>query len=283
MLSDVTDLLACPQCHAGVDLDGGVLVCAAGHGFDVARQGYVSLTTGAASRFDGDTADMIAARAQFLGAGHYDPLIAALAGAVLRRGAGDGPEAGPRVLEVGAGTGHYLAGVLTAFPESRGVGLDVSKYAARRIAKSHPRAGAVVADAWARLPVRDGVMTDVVCVFAPRNAAEAYRVLEPGGRLTVLTPTDRHLAELIDVLGMVHVDERKVERLDASTSGHFSRATRREIEFSMQLSHTDVAQLVGMGPSAHHLGPTELAEKVASLPPRCTVTASATVSTYERP
>lgn len=277
MLSDVTDLLACPQCRVGIELDGGVVVCSAGHRFDVARQGYVSLTAGAASKFDGDSADMIAARAQFLAAGHYDPFVHAVAAAV-----GDRGTATPRVLEVGAGTGHYLAGVLDHCPGSRGLGLDVSKYAARRIAKSHPRTGAVVADAWAPLPVRDGVLSDVLCVFAPRNAAESARVLEPGGHLTVLTPTDRHLAELIDVLGMVNVDERKVERLDASTSGHFAPATRTEIEFSMELTRSDVAQLVGMGPSAHHYGPGELAEKVAAMPPRSTVTASAIVSSYER-
>lgn len=46
MLDAVTDLLACPQCERGLDLDDGVLLCEAGHSFDVARQGYVSLLTG---------------------------------------------------------------------------------------------------------------------------------------------------------------------------------------------------------------------------------------------
>ncbi|NLE80952.1 MAG: methyltransferase domain-containing protein [Rhodococcus sp.] len=276
MLSDVTDLLACPQCRAEVELDGGAIVCASGHRFDVARQGYVSLTAGTAVKFEGDSADMIAARAQFLSAGHYDPFVHSVATAVGERGGQ------PRVLEVGAGTGHYLAGVLDHCPGSRGLGLDVSKYAARRIAKSHPRTGAVVADVWAQLPVRDGVISDVLCVFAPRNAAESARVLEPGGHLTVLTPTDRHLVELIDVLGMVNVDERKVERLDASTSDYFAPATRTEVEFAMELTRSDVAQLVGMGPSARHFGPGELAAKVADMPALSTVTASAIVSSYER-
>ncbi|MFD4367894.1 methyltransferase domain-containing protein [Rhodococcus sp. NPDC058521] len=283
MLSDVTDLLACPQCASAVELetDGGakVLVCVLGHRFDVARQGYVSLVSGAPSKFEGDTSDMLEARARFLDAGHYDPLVSAVAAVVDRD---DHSGQGPRVLEVGAGTGHYLAGVLDRSAGSRGVGLDVSKYAARRIAKSHPRVGAVVADAWAGLPLRDRAMTDVLCVFAPRNAGESHRVLAPGGRLTVLTPTGRHLSELIDAFGMVNVDERKVERLDAATAEHFAPAQRTDVEFSMTLTHADVVRVVGMGPTARHLGPDALSAKVAELPQPATVTASVTVSTYER-
>ena len=47
------------------------------------------------------------------------------------------------------------------------------------------RAAAVVADSWARLPVRDGVLDRVLVVFAPRNGPEIARVLRPEGRLVV--------------------------------------------------------------------------------------------------
>ena len=137
MLADVTDLLACPQCLSPVELDEGTILCDQGHAFDVARQGYVSLMTGAGGKFDGDSPEMIAARADFLGGGSFDPLMDAVADAVV---AGTGPGDDPRILEIGAGTGHYLARVLDAVPTGRGIGLDVSKYAARRIAKAHPRA-----------------------------------------------------------------------------------------------------------------------------------------------
>ena len=101
-LDGVLPLLACPHCSAALARDGGVVGCPAGHRFDVARQGYLSLL-GAASRTDtGDSADMVAARAAFLGDGHYRPLADAIA---------DRVEAGP-VLEIGAGTGYYLGGVL---------------------------------------------------------------------------------------------------------------------------------------------------------------------------
>ncbi|MFC9355484.1 putative RNA methyltransferase [Rhodococcus sp. NPDC057014] len=279
MLSDVTDLLACPQCRSPVELDEGAILCDAGHTFDVARQGYVTLMTGAGGKFDGDSPEMIAARADFLGGGSFDRLMDAVADAVV---AGTGAGDDPRILEIGAGTGHYLARVLDAAPTGRGIGLDVSKYAARRIARAHPRAGAVVADVWQHLPVRDHVLSHVLCVFAPRNADEAHRVLAEHGSLVVLTPTERHLGELVDLLGMVRVDDRKVERLGAAVSGRFERTGHVAVEYPMSLSHLDVTRLVGMGPSARHLTPERLASSIAALPQDYPVTASVTVSTYTR-
>ncbi|QNG18071.1 methyltransferase domain-containing protein [Rhodococcus triatomae] len=277
MLAEVIDLLACPQCAAPVDLEDGTVVCERGHTFDVARQGYVTLLTGAATKFEGDSAEMISCRANFLSAGHFDGIVAELSEAV---GGMDDPA--PRLLEIGAGTGHYLAGVLDATTSARGIGLDVSKFAARRLAKSHPRAGAVVADAWRALPVRDGALSHVLCVFAPRNAAETHRVLDPGGELIVVGPTERHLAELVGALAMVQVDDRKVERLDATTAGRFTAVDRRTVEYTMRLGHDDIVNLVGMGPSARHLTPAGLAESVARLPEPLPVTASVTISRYRR-
>jgi len=87
MLADIVEHLICPVCgvdrQAGLRLDAGALRCAAGHSFDVARQGYVSLLVGSRPPGTADTAAMVAARAAFLDAGHYAPLANALAEAVL--------------------------------------------------------------------------------------------------------------------------------------------------------------------------------------------------------
>ena len=130
--------------------------------------------------------------------------------------------------------------------------------------------------------MRDHVLSHVLCVFAPRNADEAHRVLAERGSLVVLTPTERHLGELVDLLGMVRVDDRKVERLGAAMSGRFERTDHMAVEYPMSLSHLDVARLVGMGPSARHLTPDRLASSIAALPQEYPVTASVTVSTYAR-
>ncbi|HET8994897.1 MAG TPA: methyltransferase domain-containing protein [Rhodococcus sp. (in: high G+C Gram-positive bacteria)] len=276
MLDSVIDLLACPHCESAMDLDDTAVLCERGHSFDIARQGYVSLLSGAATRFTGDTAEMIADRAAFLDGGHYDPIREAVRAACASVPSDSG------VLEVGAGTGGYLASVLDGLPGSRGIGLDVSKPAARRIARSHPRTGAVLADVWAQIPVRSGTLGHVLSVFAPRNASEAHRVLEPGGVLVVATPAPEHLRELVSLPGMVSVDEHKTERLSSALSGRFERHDRTEVRFAMELPRTALVALVGMGPSAFHLTAAQRAEMVEALPDDFEVTASVTVSTWSR-
>ena len=84
------------------------LNCGNGHGFDIARQGYVNLTAGRANPGTADTADMIASREAFLGRGHYRPLASTLASlAASYEPSGDG-----LVVELAGGTGYYLAAVL---------------------------------------------------------------------------------------------------------------------------------------------------------------------------
>jgi 23S rRNA (guanine745-N1)-methyltransferase len=82
MLADIVDYLVCPVCRAGLRLGDGVLRCAGGHAFDVARQGYVSLLVGSRPPGTADSANMVAARAAFLEAGHYSPLAGAVADVV---------------------------------------------------------------------------------------------------------------------------------------------------------------------------------------------------------
>ncbi|MCJ0980211.1 methyltransferase domain-containing protein [Rhodococcus sp. ARC_M12] len=279
MLTDVVDALVCPQCRAR-ELDSGLgvgdtdrtLWCDRGHSFDVARQGYVSLLTGDGGKFSGDSAEMIAAREVFLGEGHFDPIAAAVSAGV--------PEGSDVVLDVGVGTGHYLAAVLNAHADARGIGVDVSKFAARRAARSHPRLGSVVADIWSGLPVRSGALSAVTCVFAPRNAGELNRVLVDDGVLVVVTPTSRHQRELRGPLGLIGVEEDKTRRLGESLSGLFEPVAESPLEYSMMLSRNDIDALIGMGPSARHGDPVARAAALAQFPDTTEVTASVTVSIY---
>ncbi|WP_439957489.1 putative RNA methyltransferase [Nocardia crassostreae] len=306
------DLLSCPECGSDISVTDRTLRCPRGHTFDLARQGYVSLLTGAATKMTGDTPAMLDARAAFQSAGHFAPIAAALAHAVaaelpsarshrdamtrpgatavapsaarlksilLSGAAPRRPTAGAAVLEIGAGTGYYLGAALDELPDGRGIALDVSKPAAKRAARAHSRIGSVLADAWRGLPVRDGVLDAVLCVFAPRNADEVARVLRPEGRFIVVTPTSRHLTELIEPLGMVSVDAAKDDRLADSLGERFELLERQDVEYAMSLTRADVAHVAGMGPSAHHAA-AERADRIAALPDPMAVTASVRVTVY---
>ena len=271
MLADVVDLLRCPVCGAALVCGAGVVQCPAGHSFDIARQGYVNLVPGRA-----DTPEMVEARDAFLRAGHFRPLSSALADEATRVHL-DGA-----VVDVGAGTGHHLAAVLEALPDRRGIALDASPAALRRAARAHPRAAAVGADAWKPLPLRDGIATAVLSVFAPRNATEMARILAPSGALLAVTPTIRHLHELVGPLGLLSVPDDKEDRLDAQLASLLELAERRSIDHAMFLTREESAQIVRMGPSAWHVDEQSVNERLATLPDPLTVTASMTLSRYVR-
>lgn len=280
MLSHIVDILADPNdgtALSGAD-DFSRLVSESGHSFDVAKQGYVTLAAGAGLKHKGDDMDMVNARETYLAMGHFAPFVEAVTGAV--QGALDSAslaESTPAsLLEVGAGTGYYLAHTLDSIAEARGVGLDISPHAAKHLAKCHPRVGAVVADVWERLPIRDESVDAISVVFAPRNAAEFQRVLAPGGQVIVLTPDAGHLDELREPLGILGVEDGKVERMYEQAEGYLEQAADPvDISFPIELDKASVAAQVGMSPSARHISAGELAERMAALPPTLTVTARA--------
>jgi len=280
MLSHIVDILADPNdgtALSGAD-DFSRLVSESGHSFDVAKQGYVTLAAGAGLKHKGDDMDMVNARETYLAMGHFAPFVEAVTGAVQ-----DALDSAPlaeskpaSLLEVGAGTGYYLAHTLDSIAEARGVGLDISPHAAKHLAKCHPRVGAVVADVWERLPIRDESVDAISVVFAPRNPAEFQRVLAPGGQVIVLTPGAGHLDELREPLGILGVEEGKVERMYEQAEGFLEQAADPvDISFPIELDKASVAAQVGMSPSARHISAGELAERMAALPPTLTVTARA--------
>lgn len=241
------------------------LVCGSGHSFDAARQGYYNLLVGKGTVFEADTADMVAARFNFLEAGHYRPLAEAVAGTIA-------PLVPPRgkftVLDSGTGTGQYLRVVLDevqrATDSCTAVALDISKFALRRAARINPEALCLACDVWQPLPVADAAVDVVMVIFAPRNAVEFARVLRPGGRLVVVTPRAGHLAAVAARTGMLAIEDDKDTRLAESLAAHFVADSARDIDIRMMLTPAEVADLAFMGPAGHHLDRAALASNLGT-------------------
>ena len=113
------------------------------------------------------------------------PPAAALVPLLLRPGQ-------PLVADVGGGTGALLGAIRSAAPRARVVTLDASAQMLRA-ARARRGASAVVADALA-LPFRDGSVDAVMLAYVLfhvadpwQAAAEAARVLRPGGRAGIIT------------------------------------------------------------------------------------------------
>ena len=280
--------LLCPVCRSrlGVsDTAGRSLLCPGGHSFDAAKQGYFNFLVGKGTVFEADTADMVAARFEFLSAGHYRPLADAVADLAAAALGGAGAQRPGTVLDAGTGTGHYLRALLDRMSLDRtpveAIGLDISKFALRRAARLNPDAINVVTDVWQPLPVADDAVDVVTVVFAPRNAAEFARVLRPGGRLVVVTPRPGHLGEVAGRAGLLGIDPAKDERLAASLEGHFAALSADSLDIPLSLSPEDVARLALMGPAGHHLDRGALASRTAGLPPLTSVSARFRISVFE--
>ena len=276
-------LLLCPVCRQEMadsgpgQGSGRVLACPSGHRFDAARQGYFNLLTGQGTRFQADTAQMVQARADFLDAGHYDPLRRAIADAAVRSA-----PAARTILDAGAGTGWYLAAAAAALPAARPVALDISKFALRRAARALPGGIHLVWDVWRPLPLADGSVDLLLNVFAPRNPEEFARVLAPSGALIVVTPRPEHLRELRDLAGLLAVGGGKEEQVSAAVAADFILEEQAVVRSHPVLTLQDLRNAALMGPSAHHLDPDRLEAALGGAGTPLAVTAAFNLQVFRR-
>ncbi|MFJ3392814.1 methyltransferase domain-containing protein [Leifsonia aquatica] len=243
-LERLASWLCCPMCSADLSpIDRLVLGCPSGHRHDVNKRGYISLLGG--SKHVGDNAAMLDARDAVLESGLYAPIAAAVAAAV--------PADASRVLDAGAGTGHYLRAVLTAHPDAVGLAMDLSPAAVGRASRSSDRIDGLVADTWRPLPIRDAVCDAVLDIFAPRNLPEFARVLRPGGSLVVVVPRGEHLRSLRAATSMLDVPADKADDVIATAEPLYALLTREHVSEPLPIDEAIRNALIGMGPSAHHV------------------------------
>lgn len=215
--------LACTVRGCGKPLtrDERRLICAAGHAFDVARSGYVSLLQpqDRRSRVPGDGREAVAARARLLEAGVGRAAIDAI---VARTAASGGPLL---AADLGCGSGELL-GALAMTGDVCGVGIDLSTAAAETAARRFPGLTWVVANADRRLPLLDASLDLVLSLNARRNPAECARVLRAGGLLVAGVPAPDDLIELRAAVQGSGLERERAEGLIQEHEALFAVADR---------------------------------------------------------
>lgn len=252
--------LRCPFCRGAFSSGGAVLTCAAGHTFDIAREGYVNLTSAPASRLASDTKPMVDARRRILDSGLYDRIAHRLEPAA-RSVASDRAR---DLVDLGCGPGYYLGQMISDLGDVRAVGVDLSKDAIRAAARSVPSAAFVVGDVGTEIPVADDAFDLGISVFAPRAVTEWKRLLRPGGTMIVVMAGPRHLTQLIDRYDLLKVGADKHERLlDQLRHERFTIDDVARITYDEGATAEQVLDLILMGPNYWHVARDETLETEA--------------------
>lgn len=242
--------LACPLDGGELRRTGTMWRCAAGHSFDVAREGYINLlpVQQKRSRDPGDSKEMVAARRRFLNAGHYAPIAAMVARAVLADGARTSAVGKLACLDAGCGEGYYLRQLAAASeggPALDLIGLDISKWAIQAAARQYRSANWIVGTN-ARLPVLPKSLDRVLCLFGFPVHTEFARVLKPGGQLLQVDAGQEHLRELREIIYPALKAGRDAE---APTPEGFARLNDETLCYPLELpAREHIADLLLMTP-----------------------------------
>lgn len=267
----------CPICGLPLTQAEAGWQCSRRHSFDRSRSGYVHLLPANRKhgKMPGDDKLMVDARRRFLEGGWYEPLAETLCGQLSRH-----MPAGGGFLDVGCGEGYYTrrmaAAVHARRPEVECAGVDISKIALDKAARTCPQGQFAVASAF-HLPVADSSCAAVTNVFAPYCGEELQRVLQLDGVLVMAIPGEEHLWELKQCI----YDTPYKNQVKSFTLTGFDLVEQTHLRYSMELPDSEtVESLFRMTPYYYKTGLADQ-QKVSQLQ-GLTVTAEFFVLTYRR-
>jgi 23S rRNA (guanine745-N1)-methyltransferase len=236
--------LICPLCRGALIPADKSYRCPAGHAFDRAKEGYLSLLHGRQKgEGRGDGKSMVLARDRVHRTGVFDPVVAALTGV---------PLAPPvrSILDLGCGEGFFLGHMTRAHAIAASYGLDLSVDAVKLAAKTNRSSLILRADLLQPLPFADGSVDLVQSIFAPRPLAEIKRVLRVGGHAMFVHPEPDHWQEIRAFVSLAKIGDEKlpVHDLEGFDPYHSAHVTAKR-----KLDHAALVDLVAMSPSIHRL------------------------------
>ena len=248
--------LACPLDGTALSQVERQFVCASGHSFDLARQGYLNLlpVQHKKSTSPGDSKAMIEARSRFLNLDIYQPIANQLTNIIISLL----PESGScSLLDAGCGEGYYLDFLCQGLDESRSevsvIGLDISKAAIIAAGKRNKQIAWLVASN-KRPPVLPDSVDIILCMFGFPVYESFARILKPGGTLVLVEALPRHLIELREVI-YDEVRQHELPSTQTATRSGFALLTQEQLCFSTgELQQAQISDLLQMTPHLYRAG-----------------------------
>lgn len=234
----------CPVCKGVLSRSNNSYRCKKNHCFDVAKEGYINLLPikSKKSKDPGDNNKMIMARRSFLESHNYRPLAINLSDKIKEL-LKDKKTAS--ILDLGCGEGYYSGIIVDNLPGTYSIaGLDISKVAVKYGSKRYKNINFCVASAF-ELPIKDNSVDLLYRIYAPSSEKELNRVIKKGGYLVTVTPGDRHLYQLREIIYK--------EVLNLSTkedeSKSFKNILSDNLHYNMAITDKNVVQdLLDMTP-----------------------------------
>jgi 23S rRNA (guanine745-N1)-methyltransferase len=260
------NFLRCPVC--GVNLTVGEsknLICDNKHSFDLSRTGYVNLLTKAhTTKY---RKEMFAARNRICHSGFYDALLDRIADSIITFPLSDAGESSV-VLDAGCGGGAHvslLAGKLrsSGLDNVQGIGFDIAKEGIQLAARDYRDIIWVVGDI-TDLPVQSGSINVLLNILSPSHYSEFHRVLKKNGILIKVTPGEKYLAEIRELIFKDTEKEKydPTEKTDHMEK-HFDITSRDEVFYKVPVPPEMLKPLIQMTPLSWNLEPAEI-ETLAS-------------------
>ncbi|MBU2924698.1 23S rRNA (guanine(745)-N(1))-methyltransferase [Colwellia sp. 1_MG-2023] len=231
----------CPLCQQPLSLIGKTYCCDNKHSFDQAKQGYVNLlpVQFKHSKEPGDNKAMVVARRAFLDKGFYQPLVDKMLELYQQYGNTSAP-----LLDAGCGEGFYTHQHKNGTNNVYGVDIakETIKIAAKRYKTCHFSVGTL-----SKLSFSDNYFAWLVSVYAPILETEFTRILSENGYLLTVTPAEKHLFELKELI----YEQANQHDTSKSPIENLTLIEEQKLTYPMHFSSSeDVLNLLAMTPFA---------------------------------
>lgn len=243
------ELFICPLCEKPMQVISlQSLVCSNLHCFDIAKQGYVNLSSrGSSTKYD---KKIFECRRRISKGGIFNPLYDAISQIIMSQHLSDEPVS---ILDAGCGEGSHLNKIQIEINQKKpiplaAVGVDISKEAISLAAAEYREAIWCVADI-ANCPFANQQFNFILNILSPANYSEFKRLVADDGLVIKIVPEQNYLKELREIF---YEGSDKKGYSNALTISHFNEQfdllDAVSIQYQVNLNEALIEPLLGMTP-----------------------------------